>query len=52
MTNFLSDFKGALSGPTQFLITEKCFLFHLKHSFPSQDTYIFVFTFWSCRKTT
>ena len=21
MTNFLSDFKGALSGPTQFLIT-------------------------------
>ena len=28
---------------------EKCFLFHLKSSFCSQDIYIFVFTFWLCR---
>ena len=31
-------------------IDEKCFLFHLKSSFRSQDIYIFVLTFWSCRK--
>ena len=29
---------------------EKCFLFHLKSSFCSQDIYVFVTTFWSCRK--
>ena len=29
---------------------EKCFLFHLKSSFRSQDIYIFVLTFWSCEK--
>ena len=29
---------------------EKCFLFHLKSSFSSQDIYIFVSTCWSCRK--
>ena len=29
---------------------EKCFLFHLKSSFRSQDTYVFVIAFWSCRK--
>ena len=29
----------------------KCFLFHLKSSFHSQDIYVFVTTFWSCRKS-
>ena len=29
---------------------EKCFLFDLKRYFHSQDTDIFVFNFWSCRK--
>ena len=29
---------------------EKCFFFHLKISFHSQDTSIFVLTFWPCRK--
>ena len=29
---------------------EKCFLFHLKSSFRSQDILIFVLSFWSCRK--
>ena len=29
---------------------EKCFLFHLKNSFRSQDIYVLVMTFWSCRK--
>ena len=29
---------------------EKCFLFHLKSSFRSQDIQIFVLTFWACRK--
>ena len=30
---------------------EKCFLFHLKSSFRSQDIEIFVLTFWSCRRS-
>ena len=30
---------------------EKCFLFHLKSSFHSQDAQIFVLTFWSSGKT-
>ena len=30
---------------------EKCFLFHLKSSFCSQDMRIFVLPFWSCRKS-
>ena len=30
---------------------EKCFLFHLKSSFCSQDISIFFLTFWSCTKT-
>ena len=29
---------------------EKCFLFHLKSSFRSQGIWIFVLTFWSCRR--
>ena len=29
---------------------EKCFLFHVKSSFRSQDIYVFVMAFWSCRK--
>ena len=29
---------------------EKCFLFHLENSICSQDIYVFVMTFWSCRK--
>ena len=29
---------------------EKCFLFHIKNSFCSWDIYIFVLTFWLCRK--
>ena len=29
---------------------EKCFLFHLKSSSHSQDIYMFVLTFWACRK--
>ena len=29
---------------------EKCFLYHFKSSFHSQDIQIFVLTFWSCRK--
>ena len=29
---------------------EKCFLFHLKSSFRSQDILVFGTTFWSCRK--
>ena len=33
-----------------FKNNEKCFLFHLKGSFRSQDIYLFVTTFWSCRK--
>ena len=33
-----------------FKIDKKCFLFHLKSSFRSRDIYIFVLTFWSCRK--
>ena len=31
---------------------EKCFLFHLKSSFRSQDILIFHLKCWSCRKTT
>ena len=30
---------------------EKCFLFNLKNSIPSQDIKVFVFTFCSYRKT-
>ena len=33
-----------------FKNNEKCFLFHLKSSFCSQDIYVFVLTFWSCNK--
>ena len=33
-----------------FRSDEKCFLFHLKSSFCSQDIYVFVTNFWSCRK--
>ena len=33
-----------------FKIDEKCFLFHLKSSFRSQDISVFVMTFWSRRK--
>ena len=33
-----------------FKIDEKCFLFHLKSSFRSQDILVLVTTFWSCRK--
>ena len=29
---------------------KKCFLFHLESSFRSQDTKVFIMTFWSCRK--
>ena len=29
---------------------EKCLLFHLKSSFRSQDIYVSVMNFWSCRK--
>ena len=29
---------------------EKCFLFHIKSSFRSQDIWVFVMTFCSCRK--
>ena len=32
-----------------FKYDEKCFLFHLKSSFPFRDIYIFVLTFWTCR---
>ena len=49
--------KGALSDLRQFLTTEsplkiikKCFLIHLKSSFRSQDIWIFVLSFRSCRK--
>ena len=28
---------------------EKCFLLHLKNSFPSHDNEVLVTTFWSCR---
>ena len=34
-----------------FKIDEKCFLFHLKSSFRSQDIYVFVLIFWSFSKT-
>ena len=43
MSKFNLELKGALSGLRQFLATEsplndeKCFLFHLKSSFRSQD---------------
>ena len=57
LTN-IGQFKGALSGLRQFLATEslfkndeKCFLFHLKSSFRSQDIEVFVLTFWSCIET-
>ena len=30
---------------------EKCFLFHLKSSFRSQDIWVFVLTFWSWEET-
>ena len=33
-----------------FKKAKKCFLFHLKSSFRSQDIYIFVLSFWSCKK--
>ena len=29
---------------------KKCFLFHLKSSFRSEDIKIFIVAFWSCRK--
>ena len=29
---------------------KNAFLFHLKSSFCSQDTQVFVLTFWACRK--
>ena len=48
--------KGTLSGLKKLLAIEKeiekCFLFHLKSSFRSQDISIFVLSFWSCRNTT
>ena len=31
---------------------KKCFSFHLKSSFHSQNIYIFALTFWECRKKT
>ena len=50
-------FIGTLSGLRQFLATEsplkvlkKCFLFHLKSFFRSQNIEDFGFTFWSCIK--
>ena len=47
----LDTIKGALSGLRQFLTTDKkCFLFHLKICFRSEDIYIFVLNFCSCRK--
>ena len=33
-----------------FKIDEKCFLFHLKRFFRSQDISVFATIFWSCRK--
>ena len=33
-----------------FKNNQKCFLFHLKSSFRSQDILIFVLNFWACRK--
>ena len=38
------------SNENSFKVVRKCFLFHLKSSFCSQDVKIFVLTFWSCRK--
>ena len=35
---------------TAFKNDEKCFLFHLKSSFRSQDIQTFVLTLWLCRK--
>ena len=36
--DFMTVIKDALSGLRQFKNDEKCFLFHLKSSFRSQDT--------------
>ena len=33
-----------------FRNNEKCFLFHLKSFLRSQDNWVFVLTFWACRK--
>ena len=54
-------FKGGLSPSKKSLFyllqwkdfknDEKCFLFHPRNSFCSQDIWILVLTFWSCRKT-
>ena len=49
----LSPFKKnlcSLLGWKHFKNDEKCFLFHLKRFFRSQDIYVYVGTFWSCRK--
>ena len=35
-----------------FKSDEKCFLFHVKSFFRSQDIKVYVLTFWSCSKTT
>ena len=40
---YLLDWKPFKNG-------EKCFLFHLKSFFRSKDVYVFVTTFWPCRK--
>ena len=49
------DIKVGLSPSKKFCFIcfkndEKCFWFHLKSSFRSQDIYFFILTFWSCRK--
>ena len=45
MIDYMITFFGDRSGEPRVLV-----LFHFKSSFRSQDIYIFVLTFWSCRK--
>ena len=55
----MTSFKGGLLGLRLFLVIESPLKmmknafhekFHLKSFFCSQDIYVFVFIFWSCRK--
>ena len=56
---FIMGLKSHSQLPKQFVLIlywkpfqndEKCFLLHLKNSFRFQGIYVFVTTFWSCRK--
>ena len=47
----LSSLRQLLAAEDPLKIMKNAFLFYLKSPFCSQDIYVFVLTFWSCKKT-